>query len=68
MTLFDYDYLAKRASKCETNHFHIVIEDEMEWPFDVTRGTGPFVTFLRAMSQKGLIPDQRSPTRSLSPV
>ena len=33
ISLFDFDYLTARASKCETNHFHIIIEEKLRWPF-----------------------------------
>ena len=33
LSLFDYDIYAKRASRCETNHFHILLESKLKWPF-----------------------------------
>lgn len=33
LSLFDFDYLRPRASKCETNHFHIILEGDLKWPF-----------------------------------
>jgi len=33
LSLFDYDIYAKIASRCETNHFHILLESKLKWPF-----------------------------------
>lgn len=33
LSLFDFDYLQPRVSKCETNHFHIVLDSDLRWPF-----------------------------------
>ena len=33
LSLFDNDLLTGKASKCETNHFHILLENNLKWPF-----------------------------------
>lgn len=33
ITLFDSDYHSLLPNKCEVNHFHIYIENDLEWPF-----------------------------------
>lgn len=33
VSLFDYDIYLRRASRCETNHFHILLESKLKWPF-----------------------------------
>lgn len=34
LSLFDSDYLTQKTNKCEVYHFHIYIEDELDWPFE----------------------------------
>ena len=34
ISLFDSDYHTLVPNKCEVNHFHIYIEDDLEWPFE----------------------------------
>lgn len=35
MSLFDFDLCSNRASRCETNHFHIVLGSKLKWPFSL---------------------------------
>lgn len=32
LSLFDYDLFSGRGSRCETNHFHIILESSLKWP------------------------------------
>ena len=34
LSLFDSDLLTKASNRCEVAHFHIYIEDELDWPFE----------------------------------
>ena len=33
VSLFDYDIYLRRASRCEMNHCHILLESKLKWPF-----------------------------------
>ena len=35
LALFDDNLLTGKASKCETNHFHILLECDLKWPFEL---------------------------------
>lgn len=34
LSLFDSVFLTKASNRCEVAHFHIYIEDELDWPFE----------------------------------